>query len=272
MDSATEPESSGTSLSPSEGSKLNSVQYEFLKYCEQQYWATGRLPAILSTAEFLGLTESAQLEAWRHPLFLEALLSRGIPAHLLAKHLGAVGVGSQKNWPNSLIDTLTALPVLTDQQMTVANVLLDVHDKRSRLKKLTELGVSTNEYNLWLRDPVYRAYALSRAEDLLVQNQSVAHLSLINRVEQGDLGAIKYFNSMTGRFRETSGIGGNSGVNVTVNTGTNALLIEVVEIIQRHVTDPAVLDAIASDILALTKGEVKQREPVTSTAFRGELA
>jgi len=78
----------------------------------------------------------------------------------------------------------------------------------------------------------------------------VAHLSLIDRVAQGDLGAIKYFNAMTGRFREKSAAGVE--VNVTNVSGSD-MLIRVVEIIQTHVKDAATLQAIADDILALTQ-------------------
>jgi glycine cleavage system pyridoxal-binding protein P len=63
------------------------------------------------------------------------------------------------------------------------------------------------------------------------------------------LGAIKYFNSLTGRYREKQSAGVE--VNVTNVTGSD-MLIRVVEIIQTHVKDPATLEAIANDILSLT--------------------
>jgi hypothetical protein len=213
--------------------KLSKEQYDMLLYFEQWYWKRGGLPTHEALKrEGIELDESFYLETWSNPRFLDGLRGRGIPEHLLEVERGTFRG-----------------KILTEQQLTVANVMLDVLDKRSRLKKLTELGVSTAEYNSWLRDPVYRAYCLDRAEELLDSNQHVAHLSLIDRVSQGDLGAIKYFNSMTGRYREKVAAGVE--VNVTNVTGSD-MLIKVVEIIQTHVKDPATLEAIANDILALT--------------------
>jgi hypothetical protein len=131
--------------------------------------------------------------------------------------------------------------------------MVDILDKRSRLKKLTEFGITTSEYNTWLRDPLYREYCLARAEELLESSQHIAHLSLIDRVAQGDLGAIKYFNSMTGRYRENGASPVQINLSNTNNYGEDKL-IAVVEIIQRHVKDPDVLAAIGADILALREG------------------
>lgn len=233
-----------------EVAKLNKEQYEFLIWYEQQYWTRGTLPHYKHIKSLgIDMEEDWYWETWMNPRFSDALRSRGIPEHLITEHT---------NPNDSLTSELSgrrskfAGRLLTEQQMAVANVMLDVHDKRSKLKKLTELGITTATYNNWLRDATYRKYCLERAEDLLLQGQSTAHLSLLNRVEQGDLTAIKYYNSMTGRFREKA----DAAVQVNVQNNTvlgNEVLIKVVEIIQRHVTDPAVLDAIASDVLELTR-------------------
>lgn len=214
---------------PLSSEKLTSAQYTYLRWCEQYYWVNGVLPSKEEAYKHYDAWDAQfQERARNHPKFKNMLQARHIPV------------------PNEY-----GPEMLTEEQMMVAQVMLDIHDKRSRLKKLTELGISTATYNAWLRQPAYRRFALARAEDLLVGNQAVAHLSLINRVEQGDLGAIKYFNALTGRFREAA----QAAVQVNVNQASpQTLLIEVVEIIQRHVKDPAVLDAIANDILALTQG------------------
>jgi hypothetical protein len=209
---------------------------DLVLYFEQAYWKTGALPSYeVMVADGVELSQDEYNQHWEDPQFKALLEARGVPKRLL-------GTGT----------TLSAY-LLTEQQMTVANALLDVLDSRSRLKKLTEFGISTGTYNTWLRDPVYRAYCLDRAESLLVENQPVAHMSLINRVSQGDLGAVKYFNAMTGRYRERE----RAAVEInTVNQYGSDKLIAIVEIIQKHVKDPAVLEAIASDILALNTGAV----------------
>lgn len=223
--------------------KLSATQYTLLRYFEQYYWTHGRFPLFDSTrnhpkeaqerelAGLSGLSKDDWDSVTKSSVFVNSIISRKLPADDSAL-------------------------LLTEEQITVANVMLDLHDKRSKLKKLTELGISTSQYNAWLRSPAYRAYCLSRAEDLLEQSQPQAHLSLIGNVERGDLGSIKYFNELTGRYRSTSN-GHTPSVEVNVST-TNQygqdVLVQVVEIIQRHVKDPAILDAIAGDILELTKG------------------
>lgn len=218
--------------------KLTKEQYQLLLFFEQHYWRTSGLPtfkAISSTG--VDLEEEAYYTALTNPRFLSGLRGRGVPEHL---------INELKNDGRKTLESIT----LTEKQMLVANVLLDTYDKRSRLKKLTELGVSTAEYNLWIKNPVYREYCLSRAEALLEEAQPQAHMSLIERVAQGDLGAIKYFNAITGRYRERVSAGVE--VNVTNVTGSD-MLIRVVEVIQRHVKDPELLSAIGEDILALTQ-------------------
>jgi hypothetical protein len=212
--------------------KLTKEQYQMLLYFEQYYWKRGVLPNYESIkADGIECDESDYWGAWTNPRFLDGLRGRGIPESCISGE----GGGFEGR-------------ILTEQQLTVANVMLDVLDKRSRLKKLTELGVSTAEYNQWLRNPVYRKYCLDRAESLLDENQHIAHMALVDRVSQGDLGAIKYFNSLTGRYREKSSAAVE--VNVQNNYGSDTL-VQIVEIIQTHVKDPEVLQLIANDILAL---------------------
>jgi hypothetical protein len=211
------------------GQRLSKEQYGLLLYVEQHYWRTSSIPVFNEAVCPKQLWD----DSFSDGRFLDALAARGLPEHLLRPD---TGVGFQ---------------VLTEQQMAVANVLLDVLDSRSRIKKLTEMGISTQQYNLWLRDPVYRQYCLDRAESLLIENQPVAHMSLINRVSQGDLGAVKYFNAMTGRYRERE----KAAVEInTTNVFGSTQLIQIVEIIQRHVKDPALLELIGADILALSAG------------------
>ena len=215
--------------------KLNKEQYQLLLYTEQYYWRRGAIPTYENIKnDGISLDETLFLEAWSNPRFLDGLRGRGIPEHLLSPEGERTAFSGR---------------VLTEQQLTVANVMLDVLDKRGRLKKLTELGVSTAEYNSWLRDPVYRKYCLERSEAILEEAQPVAHLSLVDRVTQGDLTAIKYLNSMTGRYREKA----SAGVEVNVNNvmANSDMLIRVVEVIQKHVKDPELLEAIGTDLLQI---------------------
>lgn len=241
--------------------KLDKEQYQMLLYMEQYFWRRGGVPSYKQMElEGVPISEDFYFECWANKRFVDGLRARGLPEHVLVTD-SAVGALNGR--------------VLTEQQMTVANVLLDTLDKRSRIKKLTEMGVSTQEYSSWLKDPVYRNYCLERAESLLHENQSIAHTALIERVAQGDLGAIKYFNALTNRYAEKNSA--SVEVNVQNNYG-NDTVIQIVEIIQKHVKDPELLSAIAGDILALTGGApgTAQMAPVVpftkGNTLRGELS
>lgn len=213
--------------------KLSKNQYQLALYFEQCFYRTGSLPSYEAIKmDGINLDETEYREAWVNPKFLTLLRTRGLPEHLLTQDTGNPFSGH----------------LLSEKQVQVANILMDTLDKRSRLKKLTELGVDTQTYNRWLKDPVYRQYCLERAENLLQENMPVAHMSLVDRVAQGDMVALKYYYAMTGRYREKSQAG--IEVNVQNNFG-NDTLISIVEIIQKHVKDPDTLAAIGNDILAL---------------------
>lgn len=213
--------------------KLNQKQYNALIYMQQIWLSTGNLPDADELVNNLGLS---RVEA-------EGLISH---PHTL-KRLDALGVPD----PNRN-------KTLTEKQLLAATVILDPLDKRSKLKKLTELGISTKEYNSWLNDPLFRKVCLNIAENQLYAAQPTAHMALVERVNQGDLGAIKYFNAMTGRYREQRG---NAAVEVNVqNNYGNDMLIKIVEIIQRHVKDPITLSAIGDDILALQQSTIQHSE------------
>jgi hypothetical protein len=228
--------------------RLSLTQYQLLCYLEQSYWQSGEVLSYEAIrANGIVLDKAEYIAAWENSKFVGELQRRGLPERLTRPLAtgGAVGGGAVGGFEHVL---------LTEQQIQVANVMLDMLDKRSRLKKLTELGVSTATYNSWMRDPLYRKYCLDRAEELLASAQPIAHSSLIDRVSSGDLGAVKYFNSMTGRYRER----GVAPIEVTMqqtnNYGTD-MMLGIVEIIQRHVKDPETLSAIGDEILALNRGE-----------------
>lgn len=242
----------------SENQTLTPEQYEFLLYMEQTYWKRSLLPTLEQLkAEGVEVTEDFYLSCWTNPAFVANLKGRGLPDTVMLHILETIGVGDKR--------PAFSKYVLTEQQMTVANMLLDVHDSRARVKKLTEAGVSLSEFNAWLKDPAYQAYCRERAEQLLLENQSDAHIALIGRVRQGDLGAIKYFNAITGRFAESRA----SGVTINNNFGSE-LLRGVVEVIQRHVKDPETLRAIADDILVLQAGHTQQSAQPTR-AIAGQV-
>ena len=208
---------------------LNSEQYELLNYFEQFWFESGSLP----TKEFCtdnGLPAALYNKCVGSPEFRTALLARGINLSSLQPIEGESQFMGGK--------------ALTERQLTVANVMLDLHDQKSQKKKLQELGVSSGEYTSWLRDPSFQNYLRIRAEHVLGDNQHEANFSLVDRVRTGDVNAIKYFNELTGYYRP----------NQTSQVDVKLILVKVMEAIQRHVSNPTEQELIADELLSLASG------------------
>lgn len=209
---------------------LSDAQEEFLNFLEQYWFEYGLIPTGDRAVE-LGIPKDLYESSFKSAEFRKDCLERGISL----KGLPAVGNGTKAEWQNYM---------LTEEQLTVANVLLDMTDTRSAKKKLQDLGVSTAKYQAFLKDPGFQNYIRARAENALGDNQHEAHLALIDRVRSGDMGAIKYFNELTGRYVPARG---DEAMNVTM------VLIRVLEIIQRFVSDAKVQEAIAQEFLKLSE-------------------
>lgn len=224
---------------------LSNKELMLLNYFEQHWFVNSSVPTEDYCAEKGGLDRNFYRNCLRKKEFRDALVSRGI-------HIPGLVENPDKP---AFADGLTEL------QLTVANLMLDLRDTRSRSKKLSDCGVSSGQYQSWLKDPAFSAYLRSRAENILGDNQHEAHLALVGRVQQGDIQAIKYFNELTGYYRPDA----------QGNVDVPALLQLFVEIIQKHVRDTDTQRAIASDLLALGV-TTRAPSPVGSKIIRGEIA
>jgi hypothetical protein len=202
---------------------LNPKEYELLAYLEQEYLLHGAVPTKDSTLLAGVATSQLYDKSLKSASFRHAMLNRGITLRGLD---GNAGGG-----------------ILTEEQLVAANTMLDLTDNRSRKKKLMDLSVSSAKWEGWLRDPVFQSYIRTRAENILGDNIHESHLALVDRVKTGDINAIKYFNEITGRYVP----------NASDKADVNAVLMMVLEVIQRHVRDPASLSAIGDELVAIGK-------------------
>lgn len=204
---------------------------EFLNFLEQYWYTYGQIPSQERAAE-LGITKELWQSSFENSEFRKQCLDRGISLRGLKLEQSPVG------------EPLWRQQMLTEEQLTVANVLLDITDTRSSKKKLQDLGISTAKYQSFLKDPTYQEYVKQRAENMLGDNQHEAHIALIDRVRSGDMSAIKYFNEITGRYVPSRG---EADVNVAM------ILMRVIDIIQRYVKDPMIQESIAQEFLVLSE-------------------
>lgn len=198
---------------------LSPLQSKLLNYCEQVYLLEGNLPSYERAKE---VYPELDLNYWQD-FFKNLQVKEAFKRRNIAEtHKG----------------------VLTEQQLLVVNTLLDFTDTRSRNKKLTDLQVSSATYQNWLKDPAFQAYIQRRSEKLLDGNMHEAHLALLNTVRNGDVGAIKLYYEMTGRWSSKT-VG---------DLNVEFLLMKILEVLQKHIRDDVILTNIAEDLANLTGG------------------
>ena len=164
---------------------LNEKEHQFCTFMLQHYLVTGAILSAEAALENFGLPVGTYTACIQNPEVVAALEERGI----IFQRLGS-------DWSSQ---SLTAI------QLIVANSMLDLVDTRSQKKKLQDLGVSTHTYDAWLRDPVFKEYLMTRAENLLGDNGHEAHLALLDKVRSGDTKAITLYYELTGRYvKETN--------------------------------------------------------------------
>lgn len=149
---------------------------------------------------------------------------------------------------------------LNAKQHYMLMVLTNPNDKRSFEQRLKDGGVTRTEYSAWMRQPAFKSIIEEFAERALGDHMVVAHDSLMKQVEKGNTRAIEFYYAMTGRY----------SANSQQERDLQAVLTGVIDIIQRNVTDPAVLANIASEMKTLMGAPVRTAGALT--AYREEMA
>lgn len=196
---------------------LSQTEYEVLNYIEQEYMLSRFVPSAEVISERLGISLQKIKSLWDRPDFKAGLTARGIDLRTNSNG------------------------VLTSDQLACANTLLDFADTRSDKKKLQDLGIATQTYQGWLKDPAFSDYMTRRAEALFGDVMPDAHRALADNVRRGDLGSIKLFYEMTGRWSSKT-VG---------ELNIEFLMMKILETLQRHISDPATLTAISDELLNL---------------------
>jgi len=128
---------------------------------------------------------------------------------------------------------------LSDKQVAAVSLITNFSDTRPTAAKLAAIGVTPEEYNGWLSNPLFKQELTNRAEDILDNVFPEAQAALAKKVKTGDIQALKFYYEITGRAQSPESI----NLKLTV--------VKLIEAIQKHVKDPTVLAAIASEINAV---------------------
>lgn len=227
-------------------SALTDNEVRMVNLIEQRFYETGHVPTNEKLALDLKLSKQLVIKAWKKEVFRQALLVRG------------VNLDSEGNTSD----------ILSQEQLLVANMILNVHDKTTIRKKLeavsTALGkkITVQTYNGWLQQPAFQNYLRKRVEKEFGNTDTEAKMAHIKAIHDGDMNAVKLYYEMTGLY--------NPKVQVDVNI--ESVIVQVVEIITRHVSDPVALEAIASEIEQLDIGRPTPKMVETTSRVMESLS
>ncbi len=207
------------------------TEYEIINFVEQTWLESRVVPSAEAVHKYLGTARSTVAKFMDSESFRNACTARGINLY------GAESKG------------------LTAQQLMLANTLLDFADTRSHKKKLQDCGVASQTYQGWLKDPGFSAYMRTRAEALLPDALPEAHLALVDNVRRGDLGSLKLYYEMTGRWSSKT-VG---------ELNIEFFLMKVIEAVQKHVANADTVAAIADELLVLGNQALPQQPAITAS-------
>lgn len=216
----------GEPLQPS----LSPNEIRILNYVEQTFWATGLVPTVQGICENLTGVNGGKLHeltvqsAFRNETFKQQLAVKGLPPVGLIEHHN----------------------VLSAEQIVCANLMLNLHDKRSEREKLAFLNISSQKYHAWLRQPAFVEFLRKRGEALFSSSDFLAYKSLVNNVKAGDNKALEMFFQMRGIWKKS----------IDVNINIDVVLSQVIAVITQYVKDPLILGQIADGIESIMDAEV----------------
>lgn len=204
---------------------LTDKELKVVTYIEQQFWLQGGIPSdsvILNFFPDTYIDEKWLKRFWAKPVVRDALVARGVR---LAGEEDFAGM-------------------ITPRQAAAANMMLNLNDKGSEREKLAKIGVTTQQWAGWLREPGFQAYLKKRAENLFAQTDHEAYRQLALAVKDGNLNAVKLHFEMRNIYTPK----------LDVNVNIQHVLTKILEIIQVRVGDPETLELIANDLEALELG------------------
>lgn len=192
---------------------------KFLNLLEQYWLLHGQIPTTEQVVE-MDLTADYYHACMTNKLFRQKL--------------AALGLGVEDPDDPKLVSWQ-----LNERQLAAANQMLDLLDNRARKRKLSELGIQTQEWAAWMVDPVFLEYLRARSEKMISSHMHEAHLALLDRVRAGDLAAVKLYYELTGRYNP-----------MVQRTGVDPLQLvhNLLEVIQKHVTDKKILERIGMEL------------------------
>lgn len=185
----------------------------------EAYWTRNkRYPPRDTIIQEFGLDNKQISEMESSKLFLKSLERRGIAEP-------------------TIVDPFSGKPLgLTDRQLAAIAILVNYHDTRAPVARLSMLGVSEEELQGWMSNELFKTELTQRADEAFDNVGVDATVNLARHVKNGNLNAIKFYFEVTGRAQSPEEINVKQAMNI------------LIEAVQKHVKDQTVLKAIADEV------------------------
>lgn len=125
---------------------------------------------------------------------------------------------------------------LTSKQQAAIALVTNYHDTRHKEVKLLSIGCSLEEYNGWMNDRAFKNAITARSDEVLNNVGVDANIALGQLIQAQDFRALKFYFEITGKAASPEAINVKQTMQV------------LIEAVQKHVKDPAVLQAIAAEV------------------------
>ncbi len=207
---------------------------------------------------------AAAISADRQGLFLEVQTVLDQDESLTKEDIELVW--SSSKFQRSLSDrgiSTTKNPNLTLRQEMFLQAYLNPLNLLTPQVLAKRMKITLVELDGWMRQKEFAKAMSAKSADNLKSFLPIADQALGQLVQQGDMKAITFLNQLTGRFDP----------NARQNVDIPAILMQVQDIILRHVTSPEVKRNIARELIALASGQshlAALPEPVRDTIDLGE--
>lgn len=129
---------------------------------------------------------------------------------------------------------------LTEKQVAAISLISNFSDTRTSAVKMASIGVSTEEINGWYANPTFQRELAARADAILDNVFPEAQAQLARQIKNGHFPALKFYYEITGRAASPEQL------------NLRAAMVRIIEAVQKHVKDPAVIQAIANEVQGLT--------------------
>lgn len=142
---------------------------------------------------------------------------------------------------------------LTPAQVAAIATLSNFTDARSRSAKLRDLGITATQWQGWLKNKHFKEFLHELAGNNFMDNVDAVQEGLLNAARRGSTDAVKLYMEMTGRYTGQS----QEVMNLKI------ILSRLLETIQIHVKDPAVIREIGIDFeLIMTGGKPRELKEI----------